>query len=615
MKKTPLILVLLAAASAAIAQPGPTPNPWQQSGSTLYYNLGGITLPSTVTGGTKGVGTINAQGYYLNGTSLPTSVFGRTGAVVATSGDYSFPLISGTAAVSQGGTGLTGGTSGGVPYFSTTSTIASSAALTANAIVLGGGAGGAPASLGSLGTATTVLHGNASGAPTWSAVDLTADVSGILPGANGGTANGFFAVSGPASSVKTFTFPNASATVLTTNALVTVAQGGTGANTLTGLVVGNGTSAMTAYAGASCTNQFIRSLSAAGAATCATVANADLANSSMTIGGASTALGDTVTATTILDSIGSTRGSILYRGASGWAILTPGTSGYVLKSQGAGADPIWSTIAGQTTLTSNSANAFAVGPNGATNPSFNVDASTSSAATGINVKSAAAGGGAALSVISSGTNENLTIDAKGTGTTTIGTNSTGNIVLNRAVVANSTITASNGNVTGLRLFNTSLADFSYGLNITQGNAGGLGTYYFANFTGGTNGSITNNSSVTVYATTSDERLKNWQIPQHDYRSKIERLWVGDFIWKASGQPGFGVRAQQAYAVLGKTSGISPPRNPKDTWSASSEPFGFLALKGVKGIYRDNDRQEAKIARLEKQVADLTRAVNALRTKH
>ncbi len=50
--------------------------------------------------------------------------------------------------------------------------------------------------------------------------------SGILPGANGGTANGFFAVTGPATSLKTFTFPNASATVLTTNALVTGAQGG-----------------------------------------------------------------------------------------------------------------------------------------------------------------------------------------------------------------------------------------------------------------------------------------------------------------------------------------------------------------------------------------------------
>lgn len=38
---------------------------------------------------------------------------------------------------------------------------------------------------------------------------------------------------------------------------------------------------------------------------------------------------------------GSTRGAVLYRGASGWAILAPGTAGTVLTSGGAGADPSW----------------------------------------------------------------------------------------------------------------------------------------------------------------------------------------------------------------------------------------------------------------------------------
>lgn len=65
----------------------------------------------------------------------------------------------------------------------------------------GGGGGGTPGganftiqynntgSFGGIGpgTATTVLHGNASGAGTFSAVSLTADVSGVLPIANGGT--------------------------------------------------------------------------------------------------------------------------------------------------------------------------------------------------------------------------------------------------------------------------------------------------------------------------------------------------------------------------------------------------------------------------------------------
>jgi hypothetical protein len=53
--------------------------------------------------------------------------------------------------------------------------------------VLGAGAGATPTPMASLGTTTTVLHGNASGAPTFGAVSLTADVTGTLPTANGGT--------------------------------------------------------------------------------------------------------------------------------------------------------------------------------------------------------------------------------------------------------------------------------------------------------------------------------------------------------------------------------------------------------------------------------------------
>lgn len=49
------------------------------------------------------------------------------------------------------------------------------------------------------------------------------------------------------------------------------------------------------------------------------------------------------TLTALIDTISSTRGSILYRGAAGWAALGPGTSGQELKTNGAGADPAWVT--------------------------------------------------------------------------------------------------------------------------------------------------------------------------------------------------------------------------------------------------------------------------------
>jgi len=68
--------------------------------------------------------------------------------------------------------------------YTASGTLASSVALTANALVLGGGAGATPTPLASLGTTTTVLHGNAGGAPTFGAVSLTADVTGNLPVGN-----------------------------------------------------------------------------------------------------------------------------------------------------------------------------------------------------------------------------------------------------------------------------------------------------------------------------------------------------------------------------------------------------------------------------------------------
>lgn len=91
------------------------------------------------------------------------------------------------------------------------------------------------------------------------------------------------------------------------------------------------------------------------------------------------------------------------------------------------------TVSGTSTITSTSANALTVGRQGATDPVLKIDASTSSVATGISVKGAAAAGGVAVAAISSGTNESLTVDAKGSGTITLGSVSTGNVVLSRAM--------------------------------------------------------------------------------------------------------------------------------------------------------------------------------------
>lgn len=108
--------------------------------------------------------------------------------------------VTGTVAVANGGTGLTAGTSGGVLYYSATGTLASSAALTANALVVGGGAGTAPATIttgtgvvtalgvntGSVGA--FVVNGGALGTPSSGTVtNLTGTASININGTVGAT--------------------------------------------------------------------------------------------------------------------------------------------------------------------------------------------------------------------------------------------------------------------------------------------------------------------------------------------------------------------------------------------------------------------------------------------
>jgi hypothetical protein len=80
--------------------------------------------------------------------------------------------------LAMSGTTLTASGSGG--------TVTHTGSLTADQLVLGNGSADIKP-LGSAGTTVQVLHGNAAGAPSFGAVSLTADVSGVLPTANGGT--------------------------------------------------------------------------------------------------------------------------------------------------------------------------------------------------------------------------------------------------------------------------------------------------------------------------------------------------------------------------------------------------------------------------------------------
>lgn len=132
-------------------------------------------------------------------------------------------------------------------------------------------------------------------------------------------------------------------------------------------------------------------------------------------------------------------------------------------------------INGATTVTSVSASALTVGRQGATDPVLKVNASTASVATGLQIVGAAAAGGVAVSAISSGTNENLTLDAKGSGTITIAGTSTGNVTIQRGTTVNGTLQV-NG-VTQLVSGEAVAAGGNTNSRITLSSTANLGIYF------------------------------------------------------------------------------------------------------------------------------------------
>lgn len=253
----------------------------------------GVAGASTGTIGLSGLtsGVVTIQPQAAAGTfnfNLPTSA-GTGGQPLLSGGGAGAPQTYGTLGVAAGGTGLIAGTSGGVLGFTASGVLASSVLLTANALMLGGGAGATPTPMASLGTTTTVLHGNVGGAPSFGAVVLTTDVSGTLPVGNGGTGAATF--------------------------------------TANGVLLGNGVSAF--------------GVTAAGATGSILAGNTAAAPTFQTL----SSIIDMI-------SGAPTQGAILFRGAGGWAALSPSTSGRVLTTNGAGLDPSWSTVGGTGTVTS-----------------------------------------------------------------------------------------------------------------------------------------------------------------------------------------------------------------------------------------------------------------------
>ncbi len=115
------------------------------SGTTLLSNF-------WTAGGTKAVTAgIDLTGFTFSGNAFASPQFTLSGGgVIGLTATWNASTIS----VTRGGTGLTAGQSGGIPYFSSSTTLSFTTLLVSSGIMLGGGAGGAP-------TAMTGCTGNA----------------------------------------------------------------------------------------------------------------------------------------------------------------------------------------------------------------------------------------------------------------------------------------------------------------------------------------------------------------------------------------------------------------------------------------------------------------------
>ncbi len=170
----------------------------------IWYNSTGNALKARISGATVSLGS-----------------GGGGGSVTSVSQTFTGGLITvgGSPVTGAGTLALTvAGTSGGIPYFSSGSTWATSGALTSNALVLGGGAGAAPkvtAGIASNGIAQLQLGVNAT---TLGSLKFFGSTSGdvtVAPNAVAGTA-------------VALTLPANSGTLLCSGSVVTPAQGGTG---------------------------------------------------------------------------------------------------------------------------------------------------------------------------------------------------------------------------------------------------------------------------------------------------------------------------------------------------------------------------------------------------
>ena len=197
----------------------------RRSGTSLAFGAVNLASSDAVTGalavtnGGTGGTSQSAARTGLGATTLGANLFTITNPSAITfprfNADNSVSSLSDTDFRTAIGAGTGNGTVTSVGGTGTVNGITLTGSVTTSGnLTLGGTLSGV--SLTTQVTGTLPIANGGTGSTATAYCSLATNVSGILPAANGGTNNAFFQVSGPATSTKTYTFPNENMTVVGT---------------------------------------------------------------------------------------------------------------------------------------------------------------------------------------------------------------------------------------------------------------------------------------------------------------------------------------------------------------------------------------------------------------